>query len=190
MTGRATCVGALVACAACGAAKVPAAHVPDAGPTPAAAAPAPRPPRLAGVPHTQAIRGATLAPDGRAALTVDGRGSVRLWTALDGTAAPAAVALREVQDLSIVAAPGGFAVGTVDATGTARLSRVSPDGAVAEVAVVPPFPPAEAIEVLPDGRFVVLGTDRRLDLYDATGHRTAALERAAFHATRMVRAGA
>src|SRR5262249_47499307 len=56
--------------------------------------------------------------------------------------------------------------------------------------VVPRFPPAEAIEVLPDGRFVVLGTDRRLDLYDATGHRTAALERAAFHATRMVRAGA
>jgi hypothetical protein len=145
-----------------------------------------------GVPHSAAIRGIELAPDGSAALTRDATGGVRLWPALDGSAQPRVVPVRGALQMSLARRrDGGLLVALVDPAGEVRLLRADQSGHMA--LVDPPAGiarPAIGVRVLPGGeRAVVLRDDHSLDLIDDGGARRARLEQRGFRPVAIAAAG-
>ena len=177
----------------------------EPAPGPAAAKAAPRPVVVpekpvvrfgaraaAGVPHGAAIRAIELAPDGSAALTRDAIGSVRLWTALDGSAEPRLLPVRGALHMSLARRRDrGLLVALVDSAGELRLLRAEQAGNPALIeAPAEAARPAIGVRVLAGGeRVVVLRDDHSLDLVDDSGARLARLEQRGFRPVAVAVAG-
>src|SRR5690242_8976614 len=120
--------------AACGAdpssspapAPVPAPPMP---PMPPPASPRAAPPPLTAAHGSEILAlGATI--DGRAVVSADRIGGIRLWTALDGTREPVVIRAAAPRSVALLRDGDGFAIGTLDAAGGVHLIRTSAAGAV------------------------------------------------------------
>ncbi len=145
-----------------------------------------------GVPHGAVIRSIELAPDGSAGLTRDAIGSVRLWTALDGSAEPRLVPVRGALQMSLARRRDrGLLVALIDSAGELRLLRAEQAGSIALVeGPAEAARPAIGVRVLAGGdRVVVLRDDHSLDLIDESGARLARFEQRGFRPVAMAAAG-
>ncbi len=144
-------------------------------------------PRRAGVPHLGIIDQVVLTADGRAAMTRDSFGSVRLWPTLDGSAEPQLVPVRGARSMSIARHTDGWTIAVVDAAQAGRILRASPGGETVELAALPPFDPLLEFHVLAGGtRVLGLARDHTVRLYDDSGQELARLQRRNFRPTRLL----
>ena len=126
--------------------------------------------RRPGAAHVAAIDFVSLARDGSMAISRDATGSIRLWTALDGTAEPMVVPHRGAAFATVERHRSGATLFVVDAAGGGKLLSVDAAGQLAERAALPPFEPLLEGHVLPGGeRVLVLGRDHVLRLLDRDG---------------------
>ncbi len=126
-----------------------------------------------GVPHLASIVAVAIARHADAALSIDVTGEIRLWTALDGTAAPRRLALTGVLDPRIERAGDGIMVGAVLPGGVGYIGVHHPDGAAATEVVLDSLD-GDVIAVVPTlaaGAVVVARADQVLELYDRDGTR-------------------
>lgn len=126
------------------------------------------------------MREVALSPDGSAALTLDRRGGVRLWTEASNDAVPFELPVREPLWMSLAAADGGYLAAFVDTAGGSHIGRiaVSEGRAIWTTAFdVPPMEPMFELHVLAGGdRILALGVDHRVRLFDAQGNTLAELD--------------
>jgi hypothetical protein len=128
-------------------------------------------------------------PAGRAALTLDADGGVRLWT--DLRAPDVAVPLRlPVQDpvwMSLSRGEAGFVAGFIDTAGGGRIGRIEVDetgGRFVPLFEIPATEPLLELHVLAQSkgaaRILALGVDHRVRVYDTRGRVRAELDRPGF----------
>jgi hypothetical protein len=124
-----------------------------------------------GVPHGGVISLIAVDPLGRAALTRDLLGGVRLWPALDGSREPLVVPVRDPRAMSLASDDaGGWTLALLDAAGGARLVGVDAAGKMKPLATLPPTESLADVVVLPGGRrFVAVGNDHVIHLFDQQG---------------------
>ncbi len=137
--------------------------------------------------HEAAIGEIVVEPAGTAALTLDADGEVRLWPELAGAAdrAPFAVLAHEPASMSLArAGKAAFVATFVDTAGAGRVVRIELDGDRAtetELFEVPASDPLFELHALDGGeRFVALGIDHRVRMYDASGKLVAILDQPGF----------
>lgn len=80
--------------------------------------------------HGGAITALAVTADGRAAVSTDTTGGVRLWPALDGSREPIVIYAARPTALAIAHDGGGFAIALVDAADHVELVRVDARGGV------------------------------------------------------------
>jgi hypothetical protein len=130
-----------------------------------------------GVPHVAAISLITVDPTGKAALTRDSSGGVRLWPALDGSREPLIVPIRDPRTMALGDRGDGWTLALLDAAGGARIVGVDASGAMEPLASLPPTDPLAEIVVLPGGeRLVAVGIDHVIRLLDRKGSELARLD--------------
>ena len=171
----------LAACKPSGASTDPsAAPVSDASEPATGEAPIGPPVRFAsvGVPHAGTISAVALDPTGRAALTRDSVGGVRLWAALDGSREPVVVPIRDPHAMALAVHPQGWTLALVDGAGGARIVAVDDAGTNMQALVsLPPTDPLATLQVLPGGdRLVAIGQDHVIRLLARDGHELARLD--------------
>src|SRR5262245_1928021 len=96
-------------------------------------------------PHGGMIVALATTDDGRAALSCDELGGVRLWPALDGSREPRVVDLPPPRQLAVGARPDGFAIAALDEVGGIVVALVDGDGLTKTRATFPGDPPFTAI---------------------------------------------
>lgn len=133
-----------------------------------------------GVPHGGAISLVVLDPLGRAALTRDVVGGVRLWPALDGSREPLVVPVRDPRAMSLASDDaGGWTLALLDSAGGARLVGVDASGKMQPLASLPPTDSLADVAVLPGGRRIVaVGSDHVVRLLDPRGKELSRLDQA------------
>ena len=109
----------------------------------------------AGAGHTANIDIVAATPDGKAAVTRDQMGSVRLWPTLDGKVEPVVIPERGAQWLSVARQGRGYTVALVDAANGGKVFGVSSGGVVKLVGETPPFDGLFELHVLPDGKHLI-----------------------------------
>ncbi len=137
--------------------------------------------------HTDPMTEIVLDPSGQAALTLDDRGGLRLWPDVSAASASPPIVLPE-QDASwftIARADGeAFVVATIDTVGGARVARIelTDHGARRrELFTLPASDPQFEIHALDGGRrFLALGKDHRIRLFDDTGVVVSEIDEAGF----------
>jgi hypothetical protein len=130
-----------------------------------------------GVPHVAAITLIAVDPAGKAALTRDSSGSVRLWPALDGSREPLIVPIRDPRTMALASHEQGWTLALLDAAGGARIVGVDAAGQMEPLASLPPTDPLSEIVVLPGGeRMVAVGGDHVIRLLDRKGSELARLD--------------
>jgi hypothetical protein len=131
-----------------------------------------------GVPHGAAISLIALDPLGRAALTRDLAGGVRLWPALDGSREPLVVPVRDPRAMSLASDDaGGWTLALLDAAGGARLVGVDAAGKMKPLASLPPTESLADVLVLPGGRRILaVGNDHVVRLFDQQGKELSQLD--------------
>jgi len=141
----------------------------------------------AGVPHSNVITIVALDPSGRAAVSVDASGGVRLWPALDGSREPLVVPVQNPRSVTLASdGAGGWIIALVDAGGGARIVGVDQSGAMQPLASLPPTSLIGAIEVLPGGRGLLsVGTDHTLRLLATDGSELALADANGFRPTQL-----
>lgn len=140
-----------------------------------------------GAGHTANIDLVALSSDGKAAVTRDQIGGMRLWPALDGSVEPVVIPVQGPQQLSVEThRKGGFTVAAVDAAGGAKIFGVAPEGKVTELGSFAPFQPLFGIYVLPGGeRLLALFRDHGIRLVDRGATELASLEERRFRPTSL-----
>ncbi|HVI01310.1 MAG TPA: hypothetical protein VM869_21480 [Enhygromyxa sp.] len=130
-----------------------------------------------GVPHVAAITLIAIDPSGKAALTRDTAGGVRLWPALDGSREPLIVPIRDPRMMALGQRGEGWTLALLDAAGGARIVAVDASGKMEPLASLPPTDPLAEIVVLPGGeRLVAVGSDHVIRLLDRKGSELARLD--------------
>lgn len=130
-----------------------------------------------GVPHVAAITLVSVDPSGKAALTRDTAGGVRLWPALDGSREPLIVPIRDPRAMALGERGEGWTLALLDAAGGARIVGVNASGEMEPLASLPPTDPLAEIVVLPGGeRMVAVGIDHVIRLLDRKGNELARLD--------------
>lgn len=154
--------------AACGSTAVPETNQPPPS-TKSARTPVKVPPAapITGT-HGASITRLAVTDDGRAAVTADVHGAIRLWPALDGTREPIVVSGAEPTTLAIARDGDGFVVADRDAAHGVELIRIAPNGDVRGRAVLDPDPEIVQIELTAAGALCVRA-DRSIELFDAAG---------------------
>ena len=79
-------------------------------------------------PHGGAITILAVTSDGKAAITCDDLGGIRLWPTLDGTREPRVVDLQAPRELAIGRHGDGFAVALLDSVGGLVIATLDADG--------------------------------------------------------------
>lgn len=132
-----------------------------------------------GAPHGAPITVIALSPDGKAALTRDTAGAVRMWPALDGSREPLVVPIRDPRSLALAAAEeGGWIAALVDTAGGARVIAIDEAGKMSPLASLPPMAMIGEMLVMPGGKQILaVGSDHVIHLYDRTGKQLATLDK-------------
>ena len=143
-----------------------------------------RGPEHPGVAHSASIDQVAIDPTGVAALTRDTVGGLRLWTALDGSAAPQAVPIANPRSMAVLrAGKDRFVVFAVEASGGARFVSMRSNGHAKDLAALPPFNPVLQVAALDGkhgGRFVALMKDGSIRVFDPKGKERAAFDEKGF----------
>ena len=187
LLGAAACTGDNVANAP-GRGTVPSSSVTPAAkqlPTPANMT---RPWRVRGlgVPHSSNINAIAISMDGKAALSRDTVGGMRLWPSLDGSKQPFPIPARGAIKFSLVTDGSDFVVGYVDSANAAHVIRVSASGKVKALMSTPPHKPVTQLELLPGGAGVVtLHKDHTFHLWTVKGTELASYEQRSFRPFRF-----
>jgi hypothetical protein len=84
--------------------------------------------RAIAAPHAGEIHTLAMTADGKAAISCDELGGVRLWAALDGSVEPHVVELAEPKQLAIAAHDRGFLVAALDPVGNLTIVQLDLDG--------------------------------------------------------------
>lgn len=132
-----------------------------------------------GAPHSAPITVVALSPDGKAALTRDTAGGVRMWPALDGSREPLVVPIRDPRSFALgPAEEGGWIAALVDSAGGARVIQIDAAGKMSPLASLPPMAMLSEMLVLPGGqRLLGVGSDHVIHLYDRKGKELAKLDK-------------
>ncbi len=130
--------------------------------------------------HLGFMREVVLSPDGKAALSLDRHGEVRLWPAYEEGTVPFALPVAEPLWMSLAATKTGYLAAFIDTSGGAHVATIDvTDGAARWTTAfdVPPTDPMFELHVLEGGqRILALGVDHRLRLWDAEGATLAELD--------------
>lgn len=134
-----------------------------------------------GSPHSGDIVDLVLSGDGRAALTVDVFGGARLWPDLDAPAGtevePVVVPVRDSRRIALGGPVDARIVVAIDGAGMARVLRFQADRSFAELATTPPTPGLLDVDVLADGKHLLLLTaEHVVQLASVTGEVLATLD--------------
>ena len=122
-----------------------------------------------GVAHYAQITEVAITSDGSAAVSRDITGGLRLWPALDGTAAPRAVAIAAPAQLSIERGGGGLLAAVVDGSAAGHLVTLDASHQI-RVTGLPIEPAIQSLTVVPGARRVLaVRADQSLALFDDTG---------------------
>ncbi|MFV8750443.1 WD40 repeat domain-containing protein [Nannocystaceae bacterium ST9] len=140
-----------------------------------------------GAPHSAPITVIALSPDGKAAMTRDTAGGVRLWPALDGSREPLVVPIRDPRSMAIAAdGQGGWVAALVDTAGGARLIAVDDDGKMQPLASLPPMAMIAEMAIMPGGeQILAVGSDHVIRLYDRQGKQLAELDKPKLRPTML-----
>lgn len=129
--------------------------------------------------HRASMREVALSPDGAAALTLDERGTVRLWTTVSDETTPFELPVREPLWMSVAPTEAGYLAAFVDTAGGSHIGRITVDGGKATWTTafdVPPMDPMFELHVLSGDRILALGVDHRVRLWDGHGKTLAELD--------------
>lgn len=118
--------------------------------------------------HGNAIAALALAEDGRAAISVDSVGAMRLWPALDGRVEPVVVDERQVAHVALGRDGDAFLVAALDRAGGLAFLTVRTSGAIAWRAPIDEPRPFVWVIALTTG-FLALTDDQRLAVFTAQG---------------------
>jgi WD40 repeat protein len=131
-----------------------------------------------------------LDPRGEVALTIDAHGGMRLWPAIRSgdpqQSSPYELPMVEPLWMSLAQAEGGFVVATIDTTNAGQVVAVTPsaDGREAKLTPLfstPPGDPLLELHALDGGqRFLALGVDHRVRLYDRSGTLISVIDQRSF----------
>lgn len=132
-----------------------------------------------GAPHGAPITVIALSPDGKAAMTRDTAGGVRMWPALDGSREPLVVPIRDPRSLALASAEGGgWIAALVDTAGGARVIAIDDAGKMQPLASLPPMAMIAEMLIMPGGKQILaVGTDHVIRLYDPQGNELAKLDK-------------
>jgi hypothetical protein len=137
--------------------------------------------------HDEEMTEVTLDPRGRAALTLDTEGGVRLWPDIlaDEISPPLELPVFEPVWMSLARTSDGEVVtGFIDTAGGARVGRVDQIEGRARwtpAFEVPPTSPLLELHVLDGGeRILALGVDHRIHLWNADGETLSEIDEAGF----------
>lgn len=140
--------------------------------------------KAVGAPHGAAITELVLSVDGRAALTVDARGGMRLWPDLDSddpaVAEPRVVPGAAPRRVSVGGTDDAHLVAYIDAAGAGHLLALDRSGTWRERVATSPADLLLQLEVLADGRLLGLGADRVIRLLSSSGAELARVDRPLF----------
>lgn|GEM_PF-3235505 len=143
--------------------------------------------RGAGVPHSGNITSVVLSADGKAAVTQDNHGGVRLWPALDGSAAPLVVPAQGAIQLAVARRGREYLIAYVDSADAAHILSMTTGGKLKELLNTPPHQPVSQIALLPRGRgAVTLRKDRTFHLWTVSGTEVAIYEQRSFRPLRFI----
>jgi hypothetical protein len=154
--------------AACGSSADPGASRPTATAKVVARPGAAPPPQPVHGTHGSSIVRIAATDDGRAAVTADQKGGIRLWPALDGTREPIVVFAAEPNALALAHDGDGFVIADHDGARGVELIRIAGTGKVLGRTMLAGDAPVEQVELTSAGA-LVLRTDQSLELVDATG---------------------
>ena len=132
------------------------------------------PPRPVHGTHGSSIVRIAVTDDGRAAVTADQKGGIRLWPALDGTREPIVVFAAEPSALSLAPDGDGFVIADHDGARGVELIRIAATGEVRGRTMLAADAPVEQVELTAAGA-LVLRTDQSVELVDAAGSSRARL---------------
>jgi hypothetical protein len=122
-----------------------------------------------GVAHYGQITEVAVTSDGSAVLSRDATGGLRLWPAIDGTAAPRAIAIAAPAQLSIERGSGGLLGAVVDGSAAGHLVTLDASHQI-RVTGLPIDPAIQSLTVVPGARRVLaVRADQSLALFDDTG---------------------
>ncbi len=140
-----------------------------------------------GAGHTSNIDQVAISGDGKAVLTRDQIGGMRLWPALDGSEEPIIIPVQGPQQMSVqTREQGGFTVAAIDASGGAQIYEVEANRRVTSLGALPPFQPLFGIYVLPGGeRALALFRDHSIRLLDREGVELAVFEERQFRPSTL-----
>jgi WD40 repeat protein len=132
-----------------------------------------------GAPHGAPITLIALSPDGKAAMTRDTAGGVRMWPALDGSREPLVVPIRDPRSLALAEAEGGgWIAALVDTAGGARLIAIDEAGKMQPLASLSPMAMIAEMVVMPGGRQILaVGSDHVIRLFDRQGKELAKFDK-------------
>ena len=169
---------AFVFACACGAPAVPVAPVlgGDTRPAQASTSPAAIALSTAALPDAREappggpIHSLAVTPDGRAAITIDDGGGVRLWPSLDGRIEPRVVRFNTnvPVDLAIEHAGSGFVVASIDEGHDLTITRIDADGRVLGHRGLGGNPAFVGVATF-DGGVLAWSSDEKLVLFDTDG---------------------
>ena len=143
--------------------------------------------RASGAGHTANIDLVALSSDGKAAISRDQIGGVRVWPTLDGTIEPVVIPAQGAATISVEPREaGGWTVAVVEPVGGAKLFSVSARGEVEVLSELAPFAPLFGAWVMPGGeRVLALFKDHSVRLLDPKGAELARLEERRFRPTEL-----
>jgi hypothetical protein len=137
--------------------------------------------------HEAAMTEVVLDPRGRAALTLDTEGNVRLWADVltERVATPFALPVYEPVWMSLARTTGGGLVaGFIDTAGGARVAKIElSEGEARWIPAfeIPPTDPLFELHVLDGGeRILALSVDHRLHLFDTDGRTLSKIDEVGF----------
>ena len=139
----------------------------------------------AGAGHTANIDLVAVSSDGKAAVSRDQIGGVRLWPTLDGEVEPIAIPERGAQAISVEALEEGHLVGVVDAASGGKIFTVDANGKVEVTGEMPPFQPLFELHALVGGKLLALYKDHSVVLVDRRGKEIARADERRFRPTSL-----
>lgn len=138
-----------------------------------------------GVPHAGRISTVVLSADGKAAVTKDTLGGVRLWPALDGSAKPLVVPARGAVQLTLARRGAEYLIGYVDSADMAHVIAMTGAGKLRSVLSTPPHQPIQQVGFLGSTKLISLRKDHSFHVWTLSGTELTSYEQRSFRPSRF-----